>query len=96
MKAVLKRNRIEIEGYDLTPGEQPIECEAEIKDNVLHIKLPVERARTSEEDGWLRFLVESSLMKQEEAYKKRHIRTDFPLIKIKGKPLSQTIIEDRE
>lgn len=96
MKAVLKRNKIEIEGYDLTLTEQPMECDAEIKDDVLYIKLPIERAKTREEDEWLRFLVESGLVKPEEAYKKRHLRTESPLIKIKGESLSQTIIEDRE
>jgi hypothetical protein len=94
MKAIITKNRIEIKGYDLTLTEQPVECESEIKDGVLYIRLPL-RKNKSEDDEFLKSLVESGLMKPEEAYKERHIRKESPLIKVKGKPLSQTIIEDR-
>ena len=96
MKAIVTKNRIEIEGYDLTLVEYPIDCEADIKDNVLHIRLPLGKDKSKDKyDEFLTSLVESGLMKPEEAYKERYIRNETPLIKIKGKPLSQTIIEDR-
>jgi len=96
MKAIITKNRIEVKGYDVTLAEYPIECEADIEDNVLHIRLPLGKNKSRDKyDEFLKSLVESGLMKPEEVYKERHIRNEAPLIKIKGKPLSQTIIEDR-
>ncbi len=94
MKAIIEGNIIKLEESILPQEALPIEGEVEIKGDTISIHLEKKPAKSITDIVEL-LLEEGYLEKTLAALTPKKVRRIHPLITVHGKPVSDTIIEDR-